>query len=76
MNSPYTSWTTNPAVAENFALRPNGSGVVLETTVPISRTVASPNLKQVVLIQNGQIVSESEVLLQSIVTGARVTRVP
>jgi hypothetical protein len=76
LNSPYTSWTTNPAVAENFALRPNGVGVVLEASIPQSRIVVSPNLKQVVLIQNGKIVSESEVLVRGIVQGAKTTNVP
>lgn len=26
LKSPYTSWTTDPAVAENFVLRPGGAG--------------------------------------------------
>lgn len=69
LRSPYTSWTTDPAVAENFALRPNGGGVVIRTEVPVSQTVPSPNLKSVLLSQNGQIVSESEVLLRGTVRG-------
>ena len=76
LNSPYTSWTTNPAVAENFALRPGGTpGVVLEINVPLSKTIASPNLKEIVLIQNGKVVSESEVLISDIIRGAKVTKV-
>ena len=43
LRSPYTSWTTDPAVAENFALRPNGGGVVVRAEVPVSQTVPSPN---------------------------------
>jgi len=39
-----TSWTTNPDVAKNYALRPNRSGVTLEVTVPTSSTIASPSL--------------------------------
>jgi RHS repeat-associated protein len=72
-NSPFTSWTTNRAVAENYALRPNGNGVVLETTVPKSSTIKSPNTKIVNLKQSpGTRVSESEVLLKK-VTNAKVT---
>jgi len=74
-NSPYTSWTTNPEVAENFALRPKGTGVVLRIAIPRSRLVASPNLKEVLLIQNGKVVSESEVLVRGVVRGAAVQRV-
>lgn len=70
LNSPYTSWTTNPAVAENFALRTSGRGVILRTEVPASSVVTSPNLKNVVLIQNGRVVSESEVLLRGVQQGA------
>ena len=69
LRSPYTSWTTDPAVAENFALRPNGGGVVIRAEVPVSQTVPSPNLKTVLLRQNGQIVSESEVLVRGTVRG-------
>jgi len=68
--SPYTSWTTNPAVAENFALRPGGSGVVITVQVPSSRIIISPNIKTVILIQGGGEVSESEVLLQGTVKGS------
>ncbi|MBK9628530.1 MAG: hypothetical protein IPO56_12735 [Flavobacteriales bacterium] len=73
--SPFTSWTTNPAVAENFALRPNGSGVVIQAEVPLSQTVMSPNLKSVLLKQSGNIVSESEVLVGGTVKGTP-TKVP
>ena len=63
-NSPYTSWTTNPDVAENYALRPTGSGAVLQTTVSKSSTVASPSGKWVNLKQSpGTVVNEAEVLL-------------
>src|SRR5512145_627392 len=69
-NSPYTSWSTDPEVAMNFALRPKGSGVVLTITVPKAKLVPSPNLKEVLLIQSGRVVSESEVLIKGIVKGA------
>ncbi|MGO4291516.1 DUF6443 domain-containing protein [Chitinophaga sp. RAB17] len=71
--SAYTSWSTNPEVATNFALRPNGGGIVLETTVPKSSLITSPNLKSVNLKQApGTIVSESEVLIKGPVRGANV----
>jgi RHS repeat-associated protein len=71
LDSPYTSWTTDPAVAENFALRPGGRGVVIEAQVPISRTTPSPNLKEVSLKQSpGTVVSESEVLVRGTVRGS------
>jgi RHS repeat-associated protein len=73
--SPYTSWTTNPAVAENFALRPTGTGVVVKAEVPVSQTVVSPNLKSVLLRQTGTVVSESEVLVKGSVSGTS-TSVP
>jgi hypothetical protein len=75
-NSDFTSWTTNPDVATNFALRPGGSGVVMETTVQASSTVASPSAANVNLLQSpGTVVNESEVLLKGPVTGAKVTPV-
>ena len=71
LSSDYTSWTTDPDVAINYALRPNGSGVVMTIEAPKACTVASPNLKQVALIHKpGVIVSESEVLLKGVVKGA------
>ncbi|MFT3981659.1 MAG: hypothetical protein QM687_14385 [Ferruginibacter sp.] len=76
LNSPYTSWTTNPEVAKNYALRPAGSGVVLTAQIPISQTVVSPNTKRVNLAQSpGTVVSESEVLVTGTVTGASVQKV-
>lgn len=75
-NSPFTSWTTNPAVAENFALRPKGSGVVLETEVSTSNVVKSPSAKEVYLKQSpGVKVNEAEVLLKGEVSGAKVKKV-
>lgn len=69
-NSPYTSWTTDPRVAENLALRPgNTSGIVIKAEVPISRTVVSPNLKDGVLIQTGEFVTEAEVLVRGVIRG-------
>jgi len=71
LNSPYTSWTTDPRVARNFALRPGGtSGVIIKAVVPTSRLIASPNTKCVNLIQGGGVVSESEVLLRGTVRGS------
>ena len=72
--SNFTSWTTDPNVALNYALRPNGSGVVMEISVPTTSTVASPSLKNVLLKQGGGVVNESEVLLRN-VTGATVKKV-
>ena len=72
-NSPFTSWTTNQAVAENYALRPEGGGVVLQTRIPQSKMIKSPNLKQVQLKTSGQIVSESEVLLKGKIDAIKIT---
>lgn len=75
--SNYTSWTYDRRVAVNFALRPNGSGVVLEKTVPANRIVPSPDTKSVNLKQSpGTIAKEQEVFLQGPVSGAAVTTVP
>jgi hypothetical protein len=71
--SNFTSWTTDPSVATNYALRPNGAGVMMEVTVPQSSTVGSPSLKSVNLLQSpGTVVNESEVLLRGTVSGAKV----
>lgn len=70
LSSPFTSWTTDARVAENFALRPGYTqGVVITAEVPISRIVASPNLHEVVLIMTGDLVSEAEVLVRGTVRG-------
>jgi len=74
--SNFTSWTTNPAVAENFALRTSGEGVVLTADIPNSQLVQSPNLKSVNLVQSpGTIVSESETLVKGPISGAQVRKV-
>lgn len=77
--SPFTSWSTNPAVAKNYALRPNGNGIVLEVDVPISSTIKSPSLKNVQLIQSKtvpkQIMNEFEVLLKGTVKGASIKKI-
>ncbi|MFY7814753.1 MAG: RHS repeat-associated core domain-containing protein, partial [Chryseobacterium taeanense] len=74
--SPYTSWSSNMSVAENFALRTSGEGVVLTADIPNSQLVQSPNLKSVNLVQSpGTIVSESETLVKGPVTGASVKKV-
>ena len=72
-NSPYTSWTTNEEVAKNYALRPNGEGVVLRLDIDESLIVESPNKKVVLLKQGGGIVSEDEVLIQGEVRNAEVS---
>lgn len=69
LSSPYTSWSTNPEVAKNFALRTSGEGTVITTQVPRSAMIQSPNLKSVSLMQGGGVVSESEVLLRGTVKG-------
>ncbi|WP_010250411.1 hypothetical protein [Acetivibrio cellulolyticus] len=78
--SPYTSWTTNPNVAENFALSPikiGKGGVVLKVEVPRSRIIQSPNTKEVLLFKNGEIVSESEVFLKGkiLVNESNITKI-
>lgn len=78
-NSQFTSWTTDPEVAKNFALRGSGTqktspGVVLEVTVPNYSITPSPNTSKVALIQSpGKVVSESEVLLKGLIYGAKTT---
>lgn len=71
--SQYTSWTTDPDVAVNYAIRPNGGGAVLKMTVAQDATVVSPSAKDVLLKQSGVIKNESEVLLKGPVTGAKST---
>jgi len=68
LNSPYTSWTTNPAVARNFATRPSGQGVVIKAEVPVSQTVPSPGSFEVKL-PGGSVVPENEVLVTGTVKG-------
>ena len=68
-NSPYTSWSLNPDVAENYALRSQqrgrlAPGVVLHLRVPFSRLTLSPNTKDIGLVQGGGSVSEAEVLIR------------
>jgi RHS repeat-associated protein len=74
-NSKMTSWTTNPEVAKNFALRTSGNGIVLSQQVPISSLITSPNLKTINLIQSGGIVSESEVLLKGVQRNLNIERI-
>jgi hypothetical protein len=71
--SEFTSWTTNREVAVNYALRPKGTGVVLQTTVPNSSTTPSPSLKNVLLKQSGHVVNETEVLLKGAIYGTTIT---
>lgn len=72
-NSNFTSWTTNPEVAKNYALRTSGEGVIMQAEVPISQTVASPSVKDVILKQGGGMVNESEVLVKGKFSGATTT---
>lgn len=74
-NSDLTSWTSDPRVAVNYALRPNGSGVVLEMEVPVNSVIASPDAKKVKLIQSGEVVIESEKLLKGVVSGAKTRNI-
>jgi len=75
-NSEFTSWTTNPEVAKNYALRTSGEGVVMEKTVPNSSMIESPNSEPIFLKQSpGVQVSESEVLLKGNITGAKTTQI-
>jgi hypothetical protein len=60
--SPYTSWTTDPALAGE---RAGSGGVVLQNTFLPSQLVTSPDL-----------FGESEVLVVGPVKGATVIRVP
>jgi RHS repeat-associated protein len=75
LRSPFTSWTTDPEVAMNFALRPGGGGVVIRAEVPLSQVLQSPNLKEVLLIHTKEVVSEAEYLVKGAVKGI-ATRVP
>jgi hypothetical protein len=68
----FTSWTPNVEVAQNYALRPSGNGVVLSTTVPKTSIVPSPSLKNVVLKPSGKYVNEQEVLLKGTIKGCKV----
>ena len=63
VKSSFTSWSTNRQVALNFALRTNGSGVVLSKAFPAWRLVKSPNTKDVLIYGTKTVVSESEVLI-------------
>lgn len=74
--SNYTSWSANRDVAENFALRTSGEGVVLTADISNSQLVLSPNKKSVNLVQApGTVVSESETLAKGTVKGASVSKV-
>lgn len=76
LRSPFTSWTTNFEVAKNFALRPDGGGVVVQAAVPISKAVPSPDMFKVQLIQNNQIVREAEILVKGTVKGFPISIPP
>jgi hypothetical protein len=73
--SNFTSWTPDLDVATNYALRPDGDGVILTKTVPIDETVTSPSAKDVVLNQSGKLTNEKEVLLKGNISGAEVKNV-
>lgn len=75
-DSGMTSWTTDIEVAKNFALRPNGEGVLLRKVIDNTSTVRSPNTKTVNLKQSpGTLKSESEVLVRGKIKNAVVTKV-
>ena len=42
-NSIFTSWTTDKSVAEHFATKDSGSGVVLSKNIPAAQRVSSPD---------------------------------
>ena len=65
-NSIFTSWTTSPAIAKEFATQLESNGVVLQAAFPISRTI-SPNTRTAR--------QEKEVLVIGPVTGASVRHV-
>jgi RHS repeat-associated protein len=73
--SPYTSWTTDPEVAINYATRPLGDGVVLKAEIPKSKMVESPNVEPIIQKQTGELISESEVLVEGTVTNAKVINI-
>jgi hypothetical protein len=76
LNSKLTSWTTNKDVALNYAFRKNGSGVLLEKQVSVSKLIDSPNLKRVNLFHKpGTVVSESEFLLKGPLNNMNMTKV-
>lgn len=66
--SEYTPWTTDWGVAETFATRESGGGVVLTITLPRSSLVISPG--------NSAGFGESEVLVRGTINGAQVESVP
>jgi RHS repeat-associated protein len=82
LSSVFTSWSRNPLVAENYALRDQNigamisSGVILQAEIPISRTYPSPDLHKVLHITKGIELPEDEVLVRGVIRGAKVTRVP
>jgi hypothetical protein len=64
--SPYTSWTTRPEVADYYARRRlGGNGVILRKTVKRSELVPSPDR-----------MNEGEVFLQGEVSGCEAADVP
>ena len=76
LNSPTTSWSTDPRVAENFALRPhNTPGVVITAEVPVRRTVQSSNSWTIVHITTSEQMPESELQVRGVVRGT-VRHVP
>jgi hypothetical protein len=82
INSVFTSWTINPLVAENYALRDQydpgmiSSGVVLEAQIPIWRTFPSPDAFEIRHPTSGQILPEQEILVRGVIRNARVRPVP
>lgn len=82
LSSVFTSWTVNPAVAENYALRDTNlentisTGVVLQAEIPISRTFPSPDAFSIQHPITRAILPEQEILVRGVVRGAKVRIVP
>ncbi|PCJ54346.1 MAG: hypothetical protein COA79_22045, partial [Planctomycetota bacterium] len=73
INSSLTSWTPEKAVAEAFAKKGGGKGVVIEADISISHQVVSPNKFGTIIKEKGKMdkhLSESEVLIKGNVKGS------
>lgn len=79
--SVFTSWTLNPLVAENYALRDRNDGtisygVVLTAQIPMWRTFPSPDAFEIRHPTSGQILPEQEILVRGVIRNARVRMAP
>lgn len=75
-NSEFTSWTSDYEVAKNYALRPEGTGVILKKNFSNQQITKSPDLKSIILKQGGGTVKENEKLIKGNVSGAEVIKNP